>query len=554
MQKDRRRTGFRFSLVVVLFVNRDGHAVAVIPVLGHKQDVINGFYGLFAGLCGRAALAGWRLALRLRGIRLDGLPRLDGVFAGKDAALPKEGAVAFFPGLADQHLAVRVGGKLCVIVGHAGAAPRGEGEEEEEGEFFRRHFSGGQQGFQCDVVEGEEAKDRLLYEVVRAGRAGGYARYERTRRKPVFGYDFLFQPQIVVDYLVGRFQPAGVADEVGGHFFLAHLRQVGGVRAVVAAYDEQEIGFLGEHFAQGVLPFLRGAADGVEKAEIFPRAAVALGDGGVDAALHFLGLAAEHGCLVGDADGLQVHIGVEPGGMGAPEALQELGLVAAAADVVANVVGLIQRQDDEVMAVAVEYGAGARGFRFLVLGFAVNDGCGVFVGVLAHPLPDTHHVAAGGVDDLAAALLQLRERGDFRPERGDDDHVLGGEVVDLRLAPFADEVLDAERGNLLVDLRVVDDLAQDEEPAILENLARGVGQVDGPLDPVAEAELLRQLQGYPLEADDAPAGAQPLDDLAAVVRFNLRLHGGHDIRRAEVDPRLRGGCGRRRGHRFSYCG
>ena len=42
----------------------------------------------------------------------------------------------------------------------------------------------------------------------------------------------------------------------------------------------------------------------------------------------------------------------------------------------------------------------------------------------------------------------------------------------------------------------MNDLADDEEPAILENLARGVGEIDRALDAVAKAELLRQPHGH----------------------------------------------------------
>ena len=47
-------------------------------------------------------------------------------------------------------------------------------------------------------------------------------------------------------------------------------------------------------------------------------------------------------------------------------------------------------------------------------------------------------------------------------------------------------------GDLLVDLGVVNDLAEDEEPAVLEDLARRVGEIDRALDAVAKAELLRE--------------------------------------------------------------
>ena len=131
--------------------------------------------------------------------------------------------------------------------------------------------------------------------------------------------------------------------------------------------------------------------------------AVAIGDRFLDAALHLLRLAAQHGGLIGHADRSQVNIGIKPGRVSAAELVQESLLVAAVPDVIANVIGVGQGQNHEVMAFAITEGARAGGLGFFVLGLAVNDRGGRFAGVFAHALPDAHDVAAGGVDDLATA-------------------------------------------------------------------------------------------------------------------------------------------------------
>ena len=59
------------------------------------------------------------------------------------------------------------------------------------------------------------------------------------------------------------------------------------------------------------------------------------------------------------------------------------------------------------MPAAVAKRARAGGFGLFVLGFAVNDGCDRFAGVFAHPFPHAHHVAARGIDNLTAAVLDL---------------------------------------------------------------------------------------------------------------------------------------------------
>ena len=87
------------------------------------------------------------------------------------------------------------------------------------------------------------------------------------------------------------------------------------VRAVVAADHQQEIHLYVEQLAQRILPFLGGAANRVEEAEIFrgQLRAIAVDDRLSDAALHFFGLAAQHGGLIGHADRLQMNIGIKPG-------------------------------------------------------------------------------------------------------------------------------------------------------------------------------------------------------------------------------------------------
>ena len=44
----------------------------------------------------------------------------------------------------------------------------------------------------------------------------------------------------------------------------------------------------------------------------------------------------------------------------------------------------------------------------------------------------------------------------------------------------------------MIDLRVMNNFSHNEQAAILENLARGVRQIDRALDAVAETKLLRQ--------------------------------------------------------------
>ena len=80
----------------------------------------------------------------------------------------------------------------------------------------------------------------------------------------------------------------------------------------------------------------------------------------------------------------------------------------------------------------------------------------------------------------------------------------------------------------------MNDLADNEKPAILENLARGIGEIDRALDAVAKTELLRQAHRRVADGNDSARAAHLLDDIAAIMRFDLFLHGRHHLRRAQV--------------------
>src|SRR6266851_2330689 len=87
----------------------------------------------------------------------------------------------------------------------------------------------------------------------------------------------------------------------------------------------------------------------------------------------------------------------------------------------------------------------------------------------------------------------------------------------------------------MIYLRVVNDLADDEEPALFENFARGVSEIDRALDPVTKAELLGEANGGVADFND-PAGAMHfIDNVAAIMLLDLLLHRRHHIRRTQVD-------------------
>src|SRR5207248_358048 len=144
-----------------------------------------------------------------------------------------------------------------------------------------------------DAAQFEKADQSFFDQIVRTRRTGGNADDGRTIRKPEVRNHFAFFVQIVMLDLVEREQARSVQDKIGRQFFLAHLREVRSVRAVVAANNEKQIHFDVEQFAQRILTFLSRAADRVEEPKILSGSvrAVAIDNRLPDPPLHFLGLA-----------------------------------------------------------------------------------------------------------------------------------------------------------------------------------------------------------------------------------------------------------------------
>ena len=85
--------------------------------------------------------------------------------------------------------------------------------------------------------------------------------------------------------------------------------------------------------------------------------------------------------------------------------------------------------------------ARARSLGLLVFGFAVDDRGGRFACVFTNPLPNAHDVAAGGIDNLATAVLDLLLNRQFRSERRYDHHVFGPQIGNVGLLVLASKIL-----------------------------------------------------------------------------------------------------------------
>lgn len=92
----------------------------------------------------------------------------------------------------------------------------------------------------------------------------------------------------------------------------------------------------------------------------------------------------------------------------------------------------------------------------------------------------------------------------------------------------------------MIDLGVMNDLADDKKPAIFKNFARCVSKIDCALDAVAKTELFRQTHGGVADRNDSAGAPDFFDNVAPIMRLDLLLHCGHYIRRAQIHFLARG--------------
>ena len=211
--------------------------------------------------------------------------------------------------------------------------------------------------------------------------------------------------------------------------------------------------------------------------------------------------------------------GSKPGRHGVAEAREKRIAIAAAPDVVAHLVGLVEIQDDEEA--AVREGERLRGgrLRLLVPHLAVNDRREPVLRVALHVLPDVQHRAAGRIHHHAADVGEALHLGRRDAERRQHDHVVGAQRL-ARLVGVAQK-LNAFAAEAIVDVRVVDDFAGQKHAAVGKSLARLIGIVDGAVDAVAEAELAREMDRETAGPVLKVVGLDLLNEIAVVVLIQL---------------------------------
>ena len=306
-----------------------------------------------------------------------------------------------------------------------------------------------------------------------------------------------------------------------------------GVAAVVAAdHDHQVEAALGEHLLHGVLAVLGRRADRVEGAEarVELGLAPARAHRGTQQLLDLEALRHQHRRLVGEPDLLQIALGVEAGAGRRGEALDERLGADRAADEAAHELGLGAVLDAQELPARVGERLRRGRLGLLVVVLAVDHRGEAVARVAVHVLPDVEHAAAGGVDEHAALCAQVLHLGHRDAERRQDHDV---RLLDAGVALFGGVFVvgdpDPERLDPPVDLRVVDDLAREEDAAVRELLARFVGVLDRAVDAVAEAELAGELDPDLAGPRRVAQLLEPLHDLRVIALGEHRAHDGLEV-------------------------
>ncbi len=249
-------------------------------------------------------------------------------------------------------------------------------------------------------------------------------------------------------------------------------------------------------------------------------------------------LARQHGRLVGDADPPQVDVGVEARRAAVAERRHERVPRRLPLDVVADEARLRHVAHHQVRAARETRHLRGGGPRLLVVVLAVDERREPVARVALHAFPDVEHGAAGGVHDDAAERPQRLEIVHGDPEGGKDDHVLPRDPREIEARRAGGQDLDPHVAELPVHVRIVDDLAHEDDPPARELAPGLIGVLHRPLDPVAEAELLGQPDGHPPGLERIVVRPKEIHEAAGVVGVEGLLDLGLETEAATVVSRI----------------
>ena len=106
------------------------------------------------------------------------------------------------------------------------------------------------------------------------------------------------------------------------------------------------------------------------------------------------------------------------------------------------------------------------------------------------------------------------------------------------VSSFPGQGNDAHPSKLPVDLRVVNDLSNEEDSLVGKDSPCGVGQIDSSLDTIAKTKLLGKADGRFPNGERAATIAELFNNGRVIVFFNFSLDESHDVGSTNVDSFL----------------
>src|ERR687898_25255 len=128
----------------------------------------------------------------------------------------------------------------------------------------------------------------------------------------------------------------------------------------------------------------------------------------------------------------------------------------------------------------------------------VNDGSKPIPGVALHTLPDVQHRSTGGIHQHTTDGAEALEVSHGHAEGRHDHDVIRshGREIEISVLTMTQE-RNAHVTQLLVHVRVVDDLTEGKNPPLGKLGSSLIGILDAAIHPVTKADLAGQSEGQP---------------------------------------------------------
>ena len=268
-----------------------------------------------------------------------------------------------------------------------------------------------------------------------------------------------------------------------------NIHQMRCVGTVVATHHKHDVQRIFQQFIQGILAILGSTANGVKHIKIII-VPVPLNNGILHHLLKRLRLRFQHGGLVGDANLLQIPVGIKSRGTASFKPFQECLAVSAAHDVVAQDTGILQIVNHQVFPPSpFPKSPGSRSAGFLMGSLTVDNGGNPHGGVILHSFPDLHHVSACRIHNLHALLLQRIHERSGNTERGNNHHIVRSNPVIGGIQLLPGKFSNAHFLQLPVHFRIVNNVPNQKNPPVRKHSACRICYINSTAHAVAEPEL-----------------------------------------------------------------